>query len=113
MRRPRADPAASANARTPFSSTGHLRLVKILVEANDMKKALIADKRSSSGGLSLTPSMKTGAVDLMATASVAGSGEHASTVTIPVETTFAYMLLKPSGNHGALTLLNQDPYGIG
>ena len=138
-----AEIAASANTKTAFSSTGHLRLVKIIVEANDMKRALIADaerlatfkacgpsaricneiwvvmeatladKLTSSGGLSLTPSMKTGAVDLTATASVAGSGGNSSTVTIPAETAFAYMLLKPSWNHADLALLDQDQFGIG
>jgi hypothetical protein len=121
--------SVSGNASVDFGSKGHLRLVKLLVENEDMAKALedmpstldrlraygsdarichevfvvveasLAESLTASGSLTLSGSAGIKGLKISGTQTMSGGKTRTTTVTITPGTTFAYLLLKIDWNH--------------
>jgi hypothetical protein len=124
--------SVSGTASVDFGSKGHLRLVKLIVENEDMEKAVedspstldklrsygndarichevfvvmeasLADSLTASGSLTLSGSTGIEGIKISGTQTVSGGKTRTTTVTMSKGTTFAYLLLKIDWNHSGL-----------
>jgi len=128
----------SGTASVDFGSTGHLRLVKFIVENGDMERAIedlpntldklrsfgkdarichevfvvmeasLADALTASGSLTLSGSAGIEGLKISGTQTVSGAKTRTTTVTMSRGTTFAYLLLKINWNHSGLKKTDID-----
>ena len=128
----------SGTASVDFGSTGHLRLVKFIVENGDMERAIedlpntldklrsfgkdarichevfvvmeasLADALTASGSLTLSGSAGIEGLKISGTQTVSGAKTRTTTVTMSRRTTFAYLLLKINWNHSGLKKTDID-----
>ena len=121
--------SVSGTARVDFGSQGHLRLVKLIVENEDMEQAIedlpstldklrsygndarichevfvvmeasLANSLTASGSLTLSGSAGIEGFKISGTQTVSGGKTRTTTVTMSKRTTFAYLLLKIDWNH--------------
>jgi hypothetical protein len=119
----------SGTAGVDFGSQGHLRLVKLIVENEDMETAVeslpgtldklrsygndarichevfvvmeasLAEALTASGSLTLSGSAGIEGLKISGSQTVSGGKTRTTIVTLSKETTFAYLLLKIDWNH--------------
>jgi hypothetical protein len=130
--------SVSGDASVDFGSSGHLRLVKFLVENEDMERAIedsptVLDRLRSygndarichevfvameaslsegliaSGSLTLSGSAGIEGLKISGTETLSGGKTRTTTVTMSSPTTFAYLLLKIDWNHSGFKKTDID-----